>query len=77
MDGNDTGPRRENNWYEDRRLVLAELARFNESITILAAKIEQLRLDVAILQVKAGVWGLMGGLIPTVIVVLFYLLRGK
>ena len=57
-------------WREYRRLILSELDRINVSILSLNTKLErfhneeigQLRVDIAMLQVKSGVWGAMAGL---------------
>lgn len=60
----------EKNWLTYRRLILAELKRISASLNALDAKIERMRsddigslkVDVAMLQVKAGIWGVLGGL---------------
>ena len=65
-------------WLEYRRLILAELTRLNAAIEELNSRVAQsnrlsaedlsrLRVDIAMLQVKAGAWGLIGGLLPVAI----------
>lgn len=61
-------------WGEYRRLVLQELERINsgldaanESINKLRREdIAQIKTDIAILQLKAGAWGGLAGVIVTV-----------
>jgi hypothetical protein len=63
----------EDSWREYRRLILAELERINKSIVDINAKIEQFRADeisqikvaIAMLQVKSGVWGAIAALAVT------------
>lgn len=75
-------------WIEYRRLVLSELTRLNENILNLGMKVDSLnsqRLEsishlyvaVAMLQVKAGVWGLLGGFVPVILAILIGLLTKK
>lgn len=63
-------------WDEYRRLILSELERLDESvkesrkseleaIQKLLMDITKLREDVVTLKVKAGVWGILGGVITT------------
>lgn len=74
----------EKSWVEYRRLVIAELERTNRLISELNSKIDdirandisQIRIEVAMLQVKAGVWGGLGGLIAGVGAVLLAIVRG-
>lgn len=59
----------EKSWFEYRQLILSELRRINQSLGELDAKIDRLRtdeisklkVDVAMLQVKSGMWGALGG----------------
>lgn len=68
-------------WDEYRKLVLAELRRIDEGFQherknramtekIYWERIAKLEIDIAALKIKAGVWGLMGGLIPALTVLL-------
>jgi len=64
-------------WREWGTYVLKEMKRLNTQIESLDNKvtsikdqqISQLKIEIAMLKVKSGVWGLIGGLIPIVIVV--------
>ncbi len=56
-----------NGWSEYQKLVLSELERLSDWLESAEKRINELRLEVAILKVKSGIWGLMGGLIPVLI----------
>jgi len=72
-------PESEGDWGEYRRLILAELTRLNDGISEVKAQIAVLRSDdisemkaeIAVLKFKAGVWGLLGGLIPAVVAIVY------
>ena len=75
------------NWNEWSRYVLAEIQRldaFCESLlkadaddkADLNAELQSIKIEIAMLNVKSGVWGLVGGLIPVLIVIAIeYMLR--
>jgi hypothetical protein len=58
-------------WDEYRRLVLGEITRISNALDTMNAKLErfhndeiaQLKVDIAMLQVKSGVWGAAAGVI--------------
>ena len=55
---NDNGPNpQQNGWHEWSRHVLAELERLNVNCERMQKGMESLRLDVAMLKVKSGLWG--------------------
>lgn len=62
------------NWGEYRRLILSELERIGRDLEVLNDKLDKFRqdeiskikIDVAMLKVKAGVWGMLGGLMVAV-----------
>ncbi len=65
-------------WPVYRKLVLSEIAGTKEAIGKLSDKqdtmhrenqdlIKKLAIDIAMLQVKAGVWGAIGGTIPIIV----------
>lgn len=56
MDGQD-------GWNEYRRLVLKSLEDLWRCHGEVEARLQEARLDVAVLKVKAGLWGLCGGLL--------------
>ena len=71
-----------NGWDEWKNHVLAELERLNghlekshESHAILLEKILEMDSRVKGLEIKAGVWGLLGGLIPALTAVILWKLQ--
>jgi len=64
-------------WAEWSKFVLMEIKRINSQLSELDAKVDQLKneqisqlkVEIAMLKIKASVWGLMGGAIPVVILV--------
>jgi len=62
-------------WREWSNFVLMELKRTNTQIEDLDKKIEKLKddqisklkVEIAMLKVKAGIWGVMGGAIPVLV----------
>jgi len=76
-----------NGWNEYSRLVLAELKRLNEGQEHIIdgrvkdrrdieEELRQIHIELARLQVKAGLWGAMAGVIPAAIALAFSLLHG-
>lgn len=59
-----------NGWTKYQLLVLHKLNEHSDEIKEVRADISKLTIDVATLKVKAGIWGLMGGLIPVAIALL-------
>jgi len=63
-------------WQKWSKFVLEELKRLNKNYEELTKKVNdeltELKTEVAILKVKAGIWGLIGGVITASI---FYLSR--
>jgi hypothetical protein len=59
-----------NGWREYRRLILAEIERVTKGVLEINDKLErlrnedlsQLKIDIAMLQIKSGVWGALAGL---------------
>lgn len=60
-------------WDEYRRLVLAKLDDHENEITRLRQQLAEARTEVALLKLKAGVWGAMGAAIPTIAAILWVL----
>lgn len=56
-----------NGWTQYQKLVLAELERHSESLDALEDHLSRLEIEIATLKVKAGAWGLMGGLVPVLL----------
>ncbi len=54
-------------WKELKELVLAEIKRLNECVIKLTEEHIQNRIDIAMLKVKAGLWGFVAGIIASII----------
>lgn len=62
-------------WAELKELVLNEIRRLNDCIVQTTEEQVQLRIDVATLKVKAGLWGALMGFIPGLGAVIYVLLK--
>jgi len=62
-----------NGWKEWSKYVLKELERLNDNCKEYDAAQKKTLVDIAMLKVKAGIWGVIGGAIPVAIglVILF------
>ena len=65
MDGHD-----DKDWLEYRRLVLSEIERLDGAARRCREELNSVRTSIAVLQTKAGIWGLIGGSIPVIVAVL-------
>ena len=63
-----------NGWGEWKNLVIHEIERIDEAKTELRQDIQEIKVQLATLQVKSGIWGAIGALIPIVVTVIVYLL---
>lgn len=66
-----------NGWNEWSRHVLAELERLNDCYTQLNTSVGNIHIEIAMLKVKSGMWGAIGGMIPIVILLAIAHLSGK
>jgi len=57
-------------WTEYRRLVISELERINVSLDKLNAELSSMKTDIALLQLKASVWGAVSGAVVAVGIIL-------
>lgn len=68
-----------NDWGAWSNHVLIELKRLNSNQEAmeheLSEKLTSMKIEISQLQVKAGIWGAIGGAIPVVAVLLFKLLN--
>lgn len=75
-----------NGWTQYQKLVLAELERNAEGIKELNEKKDErlremnaqfgeIKIQIAMLKVKAGIWGLMAGMIPVIIALAIQVLK--
>lgn len=62
-------------WDNWREHILAEIKRGNDNIILLTNAITGINVEIAKLQVKSGIWGVMGGMIPVCIVLVVKYLK--
>jgi len=75
--------READSWASWSRFVLAEMKRLNQHLdqieeqiaSLRNNQIAQLKLEIAMLKVKSGVWGIMGGAIPIGIYIFVEMLK--
>lgn len=65
-----------NGWTEWGRHVLSEMERLNGCIEGINLRLRQYDIDMTVLKVKAGVWGVLGGLIPVLVTISIMFLSG-
>jgi len=66
-----------NGWNEWSKYVLKELERLDLTMKDISKNMEENNRVLAQLQVKAGVWGAIGGAIPVSIAILLWIVKGK
>lgn len=54
-------------WESYSKLVLAELTRLNKCLSATKKELVEVRIELAALKIRAGVWGMAGAAIPIVI----------
>jgi hypothetical protein len=64
-----------NGWQEWSKYVLRELERLSAEQTSMRRELEAIRVDLATLKTKAGVWGAASGAVPAAIALLWMLLN--
>jgi hypothetical protein len=65
------------NWNSWAVYVLKELERLNSCYSSLDDKIGKIQQDIAMLKVKAGIWGAIGGCIPIIIMLAIKFIEKK
>jgi len=63
-----------NGWQEYQRLVLYELKAHTDTLGDFGKELTAVKVEIGMLKVKAGLWGLLGGFVPVAIAVLVKLL---
>jgi hypothetical protein len=72
-------------WVSYRRLILSELERISEDVRRISGKLDdfraqdlaEIRVEVAMLKVKAGVWGGLSGLVTAVGALILVVVRSS
>jgi len=64
-----------NGWNEWKNLVLSELKQLREGQKDSVSATQTLREDIVALKLKAGIWGLIGGSVPVITLLLIEFLK--
>lgn len=56
-----------NGWQEYQRLVLHELKAHTDTLSDFGKELTAVKVEIGMLKVKSGLWGLLGGAIPVAI----------
>jgi len=71
----------DNGWKEWSKHVLAELERLNDNYSkldsVFNSEFRKISVEIAMLKVKSGIWGLIGGTIPILITLILLYLKGE
>ncbi len=59
-----------NGWQEYQRLVLHELKAHTDSLSEFSKELNSVKIEIGMLKVKSGLWGLMGGFVPVAVAVI-------
>ncbi len=65
----------ENGWEEYKRLVLEELKTSKESRKEIKLCLTNIKVEIAKLKVKSGIWGAIAGAIPATVILILLLLK--
>lgn len=65
-----------NGWAEYRKLVLKDLDRHEELLTEILRAVSRARTDIALLQLRAGIWGFAAGALPVILLLLMNYMKG-
>lgn len=66
-----------NGWQEYQRLVLHELKAHTDSLSEFSKELNTVKVELGMLKVKSGLWGLMGGFVPVAIAVIMRVIGGE
>jgi len=62
-------------WNSWSKYVLMELERLNKCYKGLDKKVDDIRMDIVALKVKAGLWGALGGALPVLVALGIWVLQ--
>lgn len=64
-----------NGWIEWRKYVLEELKRLNGCYEEQHRLFQESQVEIAVLKIKSGIWGLVAGLIPATGLLIYYIVK--
>ena len=62
-------------WEENRKLICDSLKRHEQKQELILTEITNIKIEVTKLQMKAGVWGFLAGLLPVLIAILIGIVK--
>ena len=62
-------------WQQWRKWIYEELKRHAEKLETIEQSVNDMKVEIAMLKVKSGIWGLIGGCIPVAIFVFINVLK--
>ena len=64
-----------NGWNEWSKFVLKELERLNSCYDAIDKKVDKINVELAMLKVKSGIWGATAGIVGSLAILLFQLIK--
>lgn len=64
-----------NGWTEYQRLVMSTLESHEKKLEGIGGILTDIKVEIGMLKVKAGVWGLVGGAIPAIVALLLVVVK--
>ena len=69
-------PNHTNGWTEYSKLVLSQLEEHGDVLKDINRELTNMRVEIGMLKVKSGVWGVIGGVIPVTIAIIIAAIKG-
>lgn len=66
-----------NGWRENKVYIKNELKNLKADVKDIKESLSDIKVDIAGLKVKASIWGLMGGMIPVIIMIFYFIIRSS
>ena len=66
-----------NGWNEYQKLVLTELERLDDRANNMERELNRIKVDLAMLNLKSGIWGFAAGALPAIGALLYYLVKNN
>lgn len=67
---------KDQDWIQYRKLILSDLERHEELLEKILIQVNKTRTEVALLQLRAGLWGLAAGCLPVIMLLLMQYVKG-
>lgn len=69
-------PQTSNGWGEYSRLVLTKLTEHQKLLQSISGELTNIRVEIAMLKVKSGAWGLLAGALPVIGLIVYKAVAG-